>query len=395
MKDIKAVFDIGNDYIKATVFANDNEKEIVLAKQMEPNHGMRRGKILDAESFAQTISNITESFVKKLGGDFIDEVFVSVSHPEAKVQRIIEQKRIMKDAIDAEDIDHLSRVVADVANQNNLQTIKIMPVYWTIDDTKKEKDPLGMQGKKLELTADAFMLPKNFYNTLLDTFDRIGVSVADIMPNILGASEVVLDYDHKDLGTILIDIGKNQTSYVIYEEGFALGYGVIPLGWEDVTKDISIWLQVDIKEAENIKKSSGTIMIPGQTTEKFDDSLDMHFLSDIITARYEEIFNKINNHLKKLDKDGRLPGWVFFIGGGAKMHNVDLLAKDIFKLATFFGKDTQYNMGELSTNIQLLNVLGTFVWGNKFAPSRGTKFNLKFINMDMFGKVGKFIKDLF
>lgn len=40
MKDIKAVFDIGNDYIKATVFANDNEKDIVLAKQMEPNHGM-------------------------------------------------------------------------------------------------------------------------------------------------------------------------------------------------------------------------------------------------------------------------------------------------------------------------------------------------------------------
>lgn len=37
MKDIKAVFDIGNDFIKATVFANDNEKEIVLAKQMEPN----------------------------------------------------------------------------------------------------------------------------------------------------------------------------------------------------------------------------------------------------------------------------------------------------------------------------------------------------------------------
>lgn len=61
------------------------------------------------------------------------------------------------------------------------------------------------------------MLPKLF-NTILDTFDRIGVRVAEIIPNILGAAEVVLDYDHKDLGTILIDIGKNQTSYVIYEE---------------------------------------------------------------------------------------------------------------------------------------------------------------------------------
>lgn len=78
------------------------------------------------------------------------------------------------------------------------------------------------------------------------------------------------------------------------------------------------------------------------------------------------------------------------------MHNIDILAKDIFKLATFFGKDSMYNFGEISTNIQLINVLGAFVWGNKFAEHKGGRFNLgKMINMDMFGKVGKFIKDLF
>jgi hypothetical protein len=35
MKDIKAVFDIGNDMIKGVVFANDNEKDVVLVKQIE------------------------------------------------------------------------------------------------------------------------------------------------------------------------------------------------------------------------------------------------------------------------------------------------------------------------------------------------------------------------
>jgi hypothetical protein len=36
MKDIKAVFDIGNDVIKGVIFGNDDGKEIILAKQMEP-----------------------------------------------------------------------------------------------------------------------------------------------------------------------------------------------------------------------------------------------------------------------------------------------------------------------------------------------------------------------
>jgi len=51
----------------------------------------------------------------------------------------------MKDTIDQEDVQHLSRVIADIANQDNQETIKIVPVYRTIDDGKKEKDPIGMQ----------------------------------------------------------------------------------------------------------------------------------------------------------------------------------------------------------------------------------------------------------
>jgi len=51
----------------------------------------------------------------------------------------------MKETIESEDVEHLSRVIADIANQDNQQTIKIVPVYWTIDDGKREKDPIGMQ----------------------------------------------------------------------------------------------------------------------------------------------------------------------------------------------------------------------------------------------------------
>jgi hypothetical protein len=35
--------------------------------------------------------------------------------------------------------------------------------------------------------------------------------------------------------------------------------------------------------------------------------MDIVFLTEIINARYEEIFNKINQHLARIEKDGRLP----------------------------------------------------------------------------------------
>ena len=391
MKDIKAVFDIGNDTIKWVVFANDDWKDVILVKQVEPTKWMRKWKILDSEEFANTIYKITEWFIKKLWWDFIDEVFVSISHPEFLVQRVVEQKRVMKEKIEVEDVEHLSRIIADIWTKNNYETIKIIPVHRIIDWHKKEKDPIWLQWKRLELVADVFMIPKNLYNSLIEAFDRVDLNVSDIVPNIISASEIALDYDHKDLWTVLIDIWKNQTSYVIYEDWYPLWYGNLPIGWEDVTKDISIWLQVDIKEAENIKKTKWYAIL--LSNEKQDDDwLDIHFLADIINARYEEIFNKINDHLIKLEKDWRLPWWVLLIWWWAKMTNLDILAKDIFKLATFYGKDNQLNLWDLSTNIQFINVLWTYVWSNKYTEWRKSNFKL---NFNVFSKVGKFFKDLF
>ncbi len=391
MKDIKAVFDIGNDLLKGVVFANENEKDVVLVKQIEATKGIRKGKILDNEEFARTLNKMVEGFIKKLGWDFIDEVFVGVSHPDIKIERVTEQKRIMWSEIQTEDINHLSKVIAEISNHNNYETIKIIPVHRVIDGQKKEKDPLGLQGDKLELVADVFMLPKNFYNGLIEAFDKVGLSIMDIIPNIIWASEIALDYDHRDLGSVLIDIGKNQTSYVIYEDGYPLWYGTIPIGGEDVTKDISIGMQIDIKEWEQIKKSKWTAILDKSDIDE-NSPIDQHFLTDIINARYEEIFLKINAHLEKLDKDRRLPWGVLLLGWASKIANIDLLAKEVFKLASFFAKDSQLNLWDLSNNLQFLNILWVYVRSNKY--TEGRKWNFK-INFNFISKIGWFIKDMF
>ncbi|MBO4516024.1 hypothetical protein J5751_00960 [bacterium] len=48
----------------------------------------------------------------------------------------------MDPEITENDVEHLSKVIADIAIENNMETIKIVPVHRIIDDTKKEKDPI-------------------------------------------------------------------------------------------------------------------------------------------------------------------------------------------------------------------------------------------------------------
>jgi cell division ATPase FtsA len=60
-----------------------------------------------------------------------------------------------------------------------------MPVLWLIDEETKTKDPLGMDARKLELIADVFLLPKVYYNNLMDVFKKLDIDVRDMVPTIL------------------------------------------------------------------------------------------------------------------------------------------------------------------------------------------------------------------
>ncbi|USN57593.1 MAG: cell division FtsA domain-containing protein [Candidatus Peribacteria bacterium] len=101
-----------------------------------------------------------------------------------------------------------------------------------------------------------------------------------------------------------VDIGKEQTSFVIYEDGYPLRYETLPIGGDAVTRDISIGMQIDIKEAEDIKIKDGGLGLIEK--EQGETAVDKHFLYQIMTARYEEILEKINTRLIELGKDGRL-----------------------------------------------------------------------------------------
>jgi cell division protein FtsA len=180
--------------------------------------GLRKGKILDKQALTEELNQVIKDCQTKLGGDYVDEYVLGISHPSMRMTRIQEQKRVMSDKITQEDVQHLSNVIADISQKDAREVLKIIPIYRVIDEKKKEKDPINITAKKLDIVADIFAIPKTFYNTLAEIIDSLGLYVTDMIPNILATAEASLDYDMKDLGTVVIDIGKNQTSYSIYEE---------------------------------------------------------------------------------------------------------------------------------------------------------------------------------
>ncbi len=392
MNNIRASVDIWNGSIKGIVFGQEEGKEIILAKETIKTEWYRKGKILDSNLLSNTIHNMIDGFQKKIWGEYIDDIIVWLSHPELFIDRVTEHKRILTtDTIQGNDINHLSKLIWDISQKNNYEIVKIIPAYWILDDEKIEKNPEWCEAKKLTLVADIFYLPKVFYQNLVDIFHGIHLNVIDIIPNILASSDALLDIDHKDLWSILIDIWANQTSYAVFEEGNALVYGTLPVWGDDVTKDISIGLQVDIKEAEKIKIHY----------EKMEDdneiTLDYKFLHEIMSARYEQIFDKVNDVLKKIWRDGKLAWGIHLMGQWTLRSEAINHAKEVFKLATFYAKNDE-KFREIATNRSFQNAISLYVWSNRYHNKN--KWLFSFRGMQSTGKwiidaITNFFKDLF
>ena len=395
MSNLTCSLDLGNGYIKWVLFLEDYDgKKTIVAKELVKSKWIKKGKILDSSSLINSISNVLDHLSAKVDSP-IDEVIVGLSHPHMKIKKLSTHKRLTNLEITEKEVNGLLEAISQEADELNYEILKVMPIKWIIDDTHITKNPVGMEWRKLELVANVFMIPTATYKDLEKIFDELEIDIIDIIPNILWAEEGSLDAETKDLWCVLIDIGANQTSYVIYEEWVNLGYGIIPIGGEEITKDISIGLKIDFLQAEQIKKEEWEIILNKSDGNIENSEIDKLFLSEIIEARLaEDIYKLIFQKMEELWVAGKLPGGVLLVWWWTKIKNIEEFTRDYFGLACKHWKIIQEEFKDLWSNPQFVNVIWNYIWEDKYWNEWGG-FGFNFNFGWGFSKLVELIKKIF
>jgi cell division protein FtsA len=155
-----------------------------------------------------------------------------------------------------------------------------------------------------------------------------------------------LNRSQKDLGVALIDIGAGTTGLAVYEEQKLLHTAILPVGSLNITNDIALGLKIPVSEAESVKLSFGYALsreIPAKETVEVNIShgkkvaVSRRFLSEIVEVRLAEIFELVNEELKRIQRLGQLPGGAVLVGGGARLPGIVELAKRELKLPAQIG----------------------------------------------------------
>jgi len=122
-------------------------------------------------------------------------------------------------------------------------------------------DPLGMMAVKLEVRVHMVTSASSATQNLVTAVNRAGVHVDDTVFEPLACADSVLRSDERELGICLADIGAGSTELAVFHQGAVAFTGVIPIGGDHFTSDLSVGLCTPVNEAEKLKKLYGNAIV--------------------------------------------------------------------------------------------------------------------------------------
>lgn len=357
------------------------------------NSGMRKGVVANLTGPAQAIDDALGE-AERMSGYQVNAASISINGTHILSTKA--DGMIAVGAMDHEIVEEDLARIEDVATMGkvpaNREILEVVPHNYRLDGQDNIKDPLGMTGTRLEISANVVSVLAPHLANLQKAAEMAKVESHAVTPSVLAAARAVLSEQQIENGVAVIDIGGATTSLAVFEEGDLQYVAVIPVGGVNITNDLAIGLKTDPEIAEQIKVAHATATAR-KNTERFNMkhekevyNFESSEVDEIVEARLEEIFDAISKELKKAGRAGQLPSGVVLTGGTAKIRGIAEYAKGKLGLAARVGKSSGY--GGVAENIEepqfaavmglmLLDARRTGHTMQQTQKSGGSKANLK------------------
>ncbi len=342
--------DVGSCFIRvvvAKIRADQNKPQIIGIGQA-PSFGLRRGIVVDVEEAVKNISQAVQE-AERNSGISIERAMVSISgnHITPRISKGVVAVSRADSEVSKEDVDRAIEAASAISIAPNNEILHVIPRSYLVDDQNGIKDPVGMNGVRLELDALIIEGSKPFVKNLYNCISEAGLEIEGLVLAPLASSYAVLNKRQKELGVLVLDLGGGTAGLTVFEEGYIVHSCVLPVGSSHITNDIAIGLRSDIDLAEKVKLEYGSASL-AEINKK--DVIDLAKLGsmeggiihraqvvEIMEARLIEILELTNKELKKIDRQGLLPAGVILLGGGSKVPGLVDLAKKELRLPVQVG----------------------------------------------------------
>lgn len=316
--------DIGSGNLRAVgAVRHENAKyPVVVASYKKSIEGIDRGNIIDEREVAKEITDAIISLEEE-SKMFATHTLVSLGalglascHTSGYAQVSRGDASITE--LDIENaIKDGHRLIPDIRNKSIIHSV---PMDYKADGNKIQGAIVGVRGNKLEVKTLYVTHPLQCMNTLKKTLERADVRVTDIIAGPIAEALPLLTKKQKIAGVALVNIGQGVTSLLVYEKNVPLLVSTIPVGGDDITKDIALGMKVTLEEAEEIKC--------GRSINPYSKRR----VEEIIEARLEDLCHKINKELARIMRSELLPAGVIVCGSSSLSPRLEFVFRNELRL---------------------------------------------------------------
>jgi cell division protein FtsA len=374
-RKISCGIDVGTNTVRVVVLAYDNNSDTptIIGRGLAMSEGMRMGYITNPVYITESIKlaikqaeNTSGIKIKKahlsIGGIGLSSILGTGG---AIISRADNEITIL-------DIQNALAEAEDNLNITNKKIIHTIPLQYKLDGKEIHGRPEGMRGVKIETKALYVTITKQHIEDLVTVVTECGVEVLNVIAGPVAEGNLLLSEKQKLAGCALLNIGFETVTLAVYEDGLLISLQSFHIGGMDITKDIALGLKVSLDDAEDIKIGA---IIGNHPKKKIDE---------IIDARLGDIFELVENHLKKIKRSGLLPAGIIITGGGSRINTIEQVAKQYLRLPVSFGYQNE--------NINSKFKLKDDMWYTVLGVATGNAHIAG--NKDLSGSLNENIKDV-
>ncbi len=327
-RNITVGIDVGTHITRVVILerTSDSPTPIVVGTGTSPSEGMRLGYVVNAERVAHSIK-LAVAEASRTAGVKVKRAFITIGGVSLEGSLSLGSAIISRADKEVTSLDTTKALSESEENLNltNKKVLHAIPISYKLDGKEVHGKPEGMKGVKIEVKTIFITVQKQHLEDLITAVGMAGIEVIDVMASPLASGSLILSEKQKAAGCALVDIGAETTTLSIFENGMLMSLITLPIGGLDITKDIALGLKISLDEAEGVKIGS---IIGDFPKKKIDEIMD---------ARLGDIFELVENHLKRQKRSGLLPGGIILTGGSSQTRAIEIVAKTFLRLPTHIG----------------------------------------------------------
>ncbi len=338
---VVACLDMGSSKLMCLIAAVDNDEIKILGYSHKESRGIVGGAISDMRLAQKSITNAV-SEAERMAGLNIERLLISLSGSQVASHRKEESVRIASEMVKSTDISHLAGKVRTEFRKNNREMIHLIPLQYRIDDCSPVQNPRYMSGHKLYARFHTVSTSHTTIRNIENCLRRCQLSIDNYVIEPYASALACLSENEMMVGSLIVDIGGDVTSFCLIMECKMVYCGHIPIGGNHITKDIATILNVNFNTAEKIKSLNSSLIISpleereiiklksGENEGHGFVTITRSELRDIIKSRLDEILESSRAMIEKSGVPSFLINNVVLTGGVTGIIGIDKAASEIF-----------------------------------------------------------------